>query len=122
MKPSNQGLKFILKHWYEILPMLLFFAFALIESYSIIGAATLIVRLIRLFRLIQLFFRTTRLFGNTKLVYLIIFTFFAKTIGTIAEYTVESPVKDSKISTIGDAFWWAVVTATMVRGMGIRIL
>jgi voltage-gated potassium channel len=45
---------------------------------------------------------------------LIIFASSAITIGAISEYIVESPVKDAKITTIGDALWWAVVIATTV--------
>jgi len=80
----------------------------------VIGAAARSIRLIRLFRFIHLFFRSTTIFAHTKLLYLIIFTSSAITIGAIGEYIVESPVKDAKITTIGDALWWAVVTATTV--------
>ena len=115
MRPSNQGWRFILKHWYEISAMLPVFVFALIESYSVvIGAAARSFRLIRLFRMVHLFFRTTTVFAHTRFLYLIVCTFFAITIGAIGEYIVESPVKDAKITTIGDALWWAVVTATTV--------
>jgi len=43
-------------------------------------------------------------------------TFAAEAIitGAIGEYTVESPVKDAKITSIGDAFWWAMATVTTV--------
>ena len=68
LKKSNQGLKFILKHWYEIPSMLPLFVFGIIESHTVIGAAARSVRLIRLFRLVHLFFRTTRIFGDTRFV------------------------------------------------------
>ena len=45
---------------------------------------------------------------------MIVFTSSAIIIGGVGEYIVESPVKDAKITTIGDALWWAVVTATTV--------
>ena len=114
MRASNEGLRFILKHWYEIPGMLPLFVFSLIESYTVIGAAARSIRLIRLFRLIHLFFRSTTIFAHTKFLYLIIFTSSAIIIGAVGEYIVESPVKDAKITTIGDALWWAVVTATTV--------
>src|SRR5690242_21536751 len=74
MRASNEGLRFILKHWYEIPGMLPLFVFSLIESYTVIGAAARSIRLIRLFRLIHLFFRSTTIFAHTKFLYLIIFT------------------------------------------------
>jgi voltage-gated potassium channel len=114
MRASGQGLRFILKHWYEIPAMLPLFAFSLIESYIVVGAAARTLRLIRLFRLIHLFFRATTIFAHTKFLYMLVFTSSAIIIGAIGEYIVESPVKDTKITTIGDALWWAVETATTV--------
>jgi voltage-gated potassium channel len=90
------------------------FVFSLIEGYTVVGAAARSIRLIRLFRLIHLFFRSTTIFADSKFLYLIIFTSSAIIIGAIGEYIVESPVKDAKIPTVGDALWWAVVTATTV--------
>src|SRR5919199_4919298 len=83
MKASNQGLRFILKHWYEIPAMPPLFVFTLIESYTVFGAAARSVRLIRLFRLIHLFFRSTTIFAHTRFLYLIVFTSFAIIIGAI---------------------------------------
>jgi hypothetical protein len=51
MRASNEGLRFILKHWYEIPDMLPLFVFSLIESYTVVGAAARTIRLIRLFDL-----------------------------------------------------------------------
>jgi voltage-gated potassium channel len=100
MKASNQGWRFILKHWYEIPAMLPLFVFSLIESYTAVGAAARSVRLIRLFRLIQLFFRATTIFGHTKFLYLLVFNTSAIIIGAIGEYIVESPVKDANITVL----------------------
>jgi voltage-gated potassium channel len=45
---------------------------------------------------------------------LLVFTSSAIIVGAIGEYIVESPLKDAKITSIGDALWWAVETATTV--------
>jgi voltage-gated potassium channel len=90
------------------------FAFSLIESYTVVGAVARTIRLIRLFRLIHLFFRATTVFAHTKFLYALVFTSSAIIVGAIGEYIVESPVQDAKISSIGDALWWAVETATTV--------
>jgi len=114
MRASGQGWRFILKHWYEIPAMLPLFAFSLIESYTLVAAIARTLRLIRLFRLIHLFFRATTVFAHTKFLYALVFTSSAIIVGAIGEYIVESPVKDAKITSIGDALWWAVETATTV--------
>lgn len=114
MRASGQGWRFILKHWYEIPAMLPLFAFSLIESYTVVGAVARILRLIRIFRLIHLFFRATTVFVHTKFLYALVFTSSAIIVGAIGEYIVESPVKDTKITSISDALWWAVETATTV--------
>jgi voltage-gated potassium channel len=36
-------------------------------------------------------------------------------IGSFGAYVVESPYPDSKITDLGDAFWWAIVTVATVR-------
>jgi voltage-gated potassium channel len=38
----------------------------------------------------------------------------AVSLGAVAEYLVESGEPESKITTIEDAFWWAIVTVTTV--------
>ena len=38
----------------------------------------------------------------------------AVTLGAVAEYLVQSTYPEAKITDIGDAFWWAIVTVTTV--------
>ncbi len=115
-KESEEGrLKFILKHWYEIPAMLPLIFFGALEQHQIfIGAAARIFRLVRLFRIVHLFFRTLRIFEGRRILYIIIFSSMALTFGAIAEYLIESPYPNAKITNIGDAFWWAIATVTTV--------
>ena len=53
-------------------------------------------------------------FRESRFLYLMTFAAGAIIAGAIGEYIVESPVKDAKITSIGDAFWWAMATVTTV--------
>jgi voltage-gated potassium channel len=115
LRESGQGSRFILTHFYEIPAMLPLVLFAFLEQDpTFIGAAIRSLRLIRLFRLVQLFFRTLKLFEGRRIVYIIVFSAMAVSLGAVAEYLVESTDPDAKITNIGDAFWWAMVTVTTV--------
>ncbi len=111
---SKQGLKYIIKHWYEIPAMIPLFTFSIVEGLENSGFVA-ILRLVRLFRLIQLFSRTLRaLHGKSRFAYVILFSFTAISIGSVLVYLVESPHPNSNINNIGDAFWWAIATVTTV--------
>jgi voltage-gated potassium channel len=115
LRESGQGSRFILTHFYEIPAMLPLVLFAFLEQDpTFIGAAIRSLRLIRLFRLVQLFFRTLKLFEGRRIVYIIVFSAMAVSLGAVAEYLVESTDPEAKITNIGDAFWWAMVTVTTV--------
>ncbi len=105
---------FILKHWYEIPAMLPVVVFALLETHTVIGAAMRGTGLIPIFRILRLFHRTTTIFKESKVAYLIAFSSGSIIIGAFAEFIVESPHPDSKITNFGEALWWAIVTVTTV--------
>jgi voltage-gated potassium channel len=105
---------FILKHWYEIPAMLPVVVFAVLETHTVIGAAMRGTGLIPIFRILRLFHRTTTIFKESKVAYLIAFSSGSIIIGAFAEFIVESPHPDSKITNFGDALWWAIETVTTV--------
>jgi voltage-gated potassium channel len=116
MKESKEGTKFILKHAYELPAMIPLVVFGIFESESIVNVALRSLRLIRLFRLITLASRITYILGRTgnRIIYTIVFSIIAVSIGAVAIYTVEHNVEGTKFTNIGDAFWWAMVTITTV--------
>jgi voltage-gated potassium channel len=115
MRSSDErATRFILRHWYEIPAMLPIFVFDIIGTSTLLGAGVRSIRLVRLFRLVQLFFRTMVIFRESKFLYLIMISAGTIITGAIGEYIVESPIKDAKITSIGDAFWWAMATVTTV--------
>lgn len=110
---SKQGLRYVLRHWYELPAMIPLFTFSIIEGWE--NSIVAILRLIRLVRLIQLFFRSLRaLHGKNKFAYIILFSFSSISIGAVLGYLLESSHPDSKINNIGDAFWWSIATVTTV--------
>ena len=115
LRASGQGYwRFILKHWYEIPAMIPVFVFALLETHTVIGAAMRGTGFIPIFRILRLFHRTTTIFKQSKIAYLIAFSSGSIIIGAFAEFLVESPHPGSKIANFGDALWWAIVTVTTV--------
>ena len=115
-KESKQGHRFILKHAYEIPALIPLIVFGVFESESAINIALRSLRLIRLFRLVVLVSRVSYILERTgnRLIYTVVFSAIAVSVGAVAIYVVEHSVEGTKITNIGDAFWWAIVTITTV--------
>jgi voltage-gated potassium channel len=115
-KESPNKRRFILTHCYEIPALVPMVVFGLLESDPIYDVAFRSLRLVRLFRLIVLFSRSARVVESTnnRILYTILLSSMAVTIGAIAIYFEESNVEGTKITSLGDAFWWAIVTVTTV--------
>ena len=96
--------------------MIPLFVFGLLETQSIFNIGLRGIRLIRLFRLINLFSRTSYILGqtNNRIIFTVVFSLMAVSIGAISMYMVEGNVEGTKFNNIGDAFWWAIVTVTTV--------
>jgi voltage-gated potassium channel len=91
-----------------MIPIVAFIPFG---SQGVIGAA---FRLLRMLRIIHLFHRTLSILEGKRFFYIIVVASMAITIGASCEYMVESSAPGTKIHSIGDAFWWAIVTVTTV--------
>ena len=115
-RQSKEPGKYVLRHCYEIPGMIPLFVFGIIESQSMVGAGLRAIRLARLFRLIQLFSRTMYILQRiqSRLIFTIIFAFITFVAAAVAMYMVEGDVPGSKITSLGDAFWWAIVTVATV--------
>ena len=90
--------------------------FGVIESNLVYNMALRGLRLVRLFRLVILFSRSARIVESTnnRILYTILLSSMTVTIGALAIYFEESTVEGTKITNLGDAFWWAIVTVTTV--------
>ena len=117
MKESKENKRiFILKHLYEMPALIPLVVFGLFESYSYINIVFRLLRLIRLFRIIHLYSRILSLSArtNNRLLYIVAVSVMAVSGGAIGLFLFEGNAPDSKITNLGDAFWWAIVTVTTV--------
>ncbi len=113
--------KYTIIHLYEIPALIPLVVLVHVEQ----GLADLglirLVRFLRILRLVMVFSRSSRLLTLFKQVIvdmkigdfflIVLLTLFA---GSIAVYFVEATHPESQIKTYGDAFWWAMATATTV--------
>ncbi len=118
---SGSMRRYIVKHFYEIPALIPLVLLVQVEQGLVDLGLIRLVRFLRLLRLLMVFSRSSRLLtlfreviidmriGDFFLV--VILTLFA---GSIAVYFAEATHPDSPIKTYGDAFWWAMATATTV--------
>jgi voltage-gated potassium channel len=119
-KFSKKGVRYIIRHSYEIPAMIPLIVFALFEDPLFLGAAVRSIRFIRLLRLIRLFrlanlFRTAHHWHLNTFLYLIIILAASITFGAIAILTVEEG--NETINDFEDAVWFSITTLT-ISGFG----
>lgn len=116
VKKSSNPKKYVLTHIYEIPAMIPLMLFGILEASPITHVWLRSLRLLRLFRLIHLVSRTTTMIGytNSRLLYIVVFSIASVTLGALCIFILENNIRDTKINTFGDAFWWAIVTVTTV--------
>lgn len=117
MKESKENKRiFILKHLYEIPALIPLVVFGFFESYSYLNIFFRLLRLVRLFRIIHLYSRILSFSAqtNNRLLYIVAVSVMAVSGGAIGLFLVEGNAPDSKVTNLGDAFWWAIVTVTTV--------
>jgi voltage-gated potassium channel len=117
MRESKENNRiFILKHLYEIPALIPLVIFGIFENYSYLNVVFRLLRLIRLFRIIHLSSRILSISSqtNNRLIYIILVSVMAVSSGALGLYFVEEQAPGSKVTNLGDAFWWAIVTVTTV--------
>ncbi len=117
MKESKENKHiFILKHLYEIPALIPLIIFGMFESYTYLNVIFRLLRLIRLFRIIHLYSRILSFSAqtNNRLLYIVAVSGMVVSGGAIGLYLVEGNAPESKVTNLGDAFWWAIVTVTTV--------
>ncbi|MDJ0269689.1 MAG: potassium channel family protein [Aigarchaeota archaeon] len=120
-KQAEDTARYLLKNWYEILALVPAFFFALLESQTIFGAVLRGLRLIRVVRLIAAAPRIVRAYNvlsavmrESKLAYLTALSAMIISVGAVTVYILEADNPNAKITTLNDAFWWALATVTTV--------
>ena len=115
-RESKKPLKYVLKHVYEIPALIPVYAIFLLNGDTIYGAGLRGLRFIHIFRVIHTLSRIVIVFDEIKnrLVFIIFLSVATVTAGALGVYVVERNAPHSTITSLGDAFWWAVVTVTTV--------
>ncbi len=116
IKKSKHRSKYFLTHLYEIPALIPLYALTLLQDNTVYGAGLKSLRLIQLFRFLHVLSRTLIMMDEIKnrLLYVVFLSVITVTAGAFTMYVVEHNVPDSRITTLEDAFWWAVVTVTTV--------
>jgi voltage-gated potassium channel len=116
IKRSKKGYKYFLTHLYEIPAFIPLYALTLLEANAIYGAGLKSLRLIQIFRFMHVLSRTLIIMDEirNRLLYIVLLSMITVTAGAVTMYVVEHNAPGSKITNLGDAVWWAVVTVTTV--------
>jgi voltage-gated potassium channel len=88
----------------------------LLEANTVYGAGLKSLRLIQIFRFMHVLSRTLIIMDEirNRLLYIVLLSMITVTAGAFTMYVVEHNAPGSKITSLGDAVWWAVVTVTTV--------
>jgi voltage-gated potassium channel len=116
IKKSKQRYKYFLTHLYEIPALIPLYTLTTLETDTVYGAALKSLRLVQIFRLMHVLSRTLIMMDEIKnrILYVVLLSLITVTMGAFTMYVVEHNAPDSKITSLGDAFWWAAVTVTTV--------
>ena len=116
IKTSKKGYKYFLTHLYEIPAFIPLYTLTLLEANTVYGAGLKSLRLIQIFRFLHVLSRTLIIMDEirNRLLFVVLLSMITVTAGAFTMYVVEHNAPDSKITNLGDAVWWAVVTVTTV--------
>jgi voltage-gated potassium channel len=107
---------FIRRAWFDLVIILFSPPFLVPDSFQALRSARLVrlVYLVRVFAVGALGLRVLRgLLAHHRFSYVMALALAVVALGALAIYALESPV-NPHITSLGDALWWAVVTATTV--------
>lgn len=119
LKESHNGRKHLIDSWYEILGMIPIVFFAIAgqlsndyDGYITLGIMLRLLAILYLLRLSRSIENRSRIFGNRTVLQIFILFFLTLTISSFLFYRAESSDVNSEITTMGDAIWWTLQTAT----------
>lgn len=119
LKESQQWKKHLIHHWYEILGMIPIVFFALagqiaddFDGYITLGIILRLLAILYLLKLSRSIENKSRVFGNRTVLQIFILFFLTLTISSFLFYKAEHSDVNSQITSMGDALWWTLQTAT----------
>ncbi len=119
LKESHQWKKYLFGNWYEIIGMIPIIFFALagqisvdFDGYITLGIILRLLAILYLFKLSRSIENKSRIFGNQTVLQIFILFFLTLTVSSFLFYKAERSDINSQITTMGDAIWWTLQTAT----------
>jgi uncharacterized membrane protein len=119
MKESGQWKKFLFRNWYEIPGMIPIVVFALAgqgsaiyDGFITVGVMLRLLAIIYVIKLSRSVEEKSRILGGHILLQIFIIFFLTLTISAFLFYSAEHTAANSQITTMGDALWWTIQTAS----------
>jgi voltage-gated potassium channel len=119
MKESQQWKRYIINNWYEIVGMIPIVVFALagqssneINAFITLGTMLRVLAVIYVIRLSRSIENKSRILGSHAVLQIFILFFLALVVSAFFFYNAENSNENSQITTMGDALWWTLQTAT----------
>lgn len=119
LKESQQRRKYVIRSWYEILGMIpiVLFAFAGelsndYDGYITLGIMLRLLAILYFLRLSRSIENRSRMFGNRTVLQIFIVFFLTLMVASFLFYRAERSDVNSQITSMGDALWWTLQTAT----------
>ena len=119
LKESKQWRNYLTHHWYEILGMIPIVLFALAgklsndyDGYITLGIILRLLAILYLLKLSRSIEDKSRIFGNRTVLQIFIIFFLTLTVSSFLFYKAERSDVNSQITSMGDALWWTLQTAT----------
>jgi voltage-gated potassium channel len=113
LNSSENKLKFIISHWYEIPAMIPLIVYGTVDSTMFVQDTIGTARYLALFRLGRLYNLVFMIRGS-EIILLSAATIVTIVFGSLGIYIAESPNPEASIHSLYDAFWWAIETITTV--------
>jgi ligand-gated ion channel len=119
MRESSQWKKFLLRNWYEVPGMIpiIFFVLAgqsstISDGFITVGVMLRVLAIIYVVKLSRSLEEKSRILGGHVLLQIFIGFFLTLTISAFLFYSAERTVPNSEITSMGDALWWTIQTAS----------
>jgi voltage-gated potassium channel len=119
IKESQQWKRYIFNNWYEIVGMIPIVVFVLagqssndFNAFITLGTMLRVLAIIYVIRLSRSIEDKSRILGSHVVLQIFILFFLALTISAFFFYNAERSIENSEITSMGDALWWTLQTAT----------
>jgi voltage-gated potassium channel len=119
MKESPNRRRYIVSNWYEILGMMPIVLFVLVglssnyyDGFVAVGVMLRLLAIIYLIKLSRSIGNKSKILGGNAVLQIFIIFYLTLTISAFFFYISERPNEDSQITSMGDALWWTIQTAT----------